>query len=72
MHRHYDTALFRHKIERIRALMPDAFIGVDLICGARGETREEFERSREFVESLPITRLHIFPIPSDRAQRHWK
>ena len=61
MHRHYDTALFRHKIERIRALMPDAFIGVDLICGARGETREEFERSREFVESLPITRLHIFP-----------
>lgn len=61
MHRHYDTALFRHKIEHIRALMPDAFIGVDLICGARGETREEFERSREFVESLPITRLHIFP-----------
>ena len=61
MHRHYDTTLFRHKIERIRALMPDAFIGVDLICGARGETREEFERSREFVESLPITRLHIFP-----------
>lgn len=61
MHRHYDTALFRHKIERIRTLMPDAFIGVDLICGARGETREEFERSREFVESLPITRLHIFP-----------
>ena len=61
MHRHYDTALFRHKIERIHALMPDAFIGVDLICGARGETREEFERSREFVESLPITRLHIFP-----------
>lgn len=61
MHRHYDTALFRHKIERIRALMPDAFIGVDLICGARGETREEFEHSREFVESLPITRLHIFP-----------
>lgn len=61
MHRHYDTALFRHKIEHIRALMPDAFIGVDLICGARGETREKFERSREFVESLPITRLHIFP-----------
>ena len=55
MHRHYDTTLFRHKIERIRALMPDAFIGVDLICGARGETREEFERSREFVESLPKT-----------------
>lgn len=61
MHRHYDTALFRHKIERIRALIPDAFIGVDLIVGARGETNEEFTRSREFIKSLPITRLHIFP-----------
>ena len=61
MHRHYDTALFRHKIERIRALMPDAFIGIDIIAGARGETQEEFERSRDFVSSLPITRLHIFP-----------
>lgn len=61
MHRHYDTALFRHKIERIKELMPHAFIGVDLIAGARGETAEEFRRSKEFVESLPITRLHIFP-----------
>lgn len=61
MHRHYDTALFRHKIERIRQLTPHAFIGVDLIAGARGETEEEFIRSRDFVESLPITRLHIFP-----------
>lgn len=61
MHRHYDTTLFRHKIERIRQLIPHAFIGVDLIAGARGETEEEFIRSRDFVESLPITRLHIFP-----------
>ncbi len=61
MHRHYDTALFRHKVERIKELMPHAFIGVDLIVGARGETDEEFRRSCEFVESLPITRLHIFP-----------
>lgn len=61
MHRHYDTALFRHKIERIRQLIPHAFIGVDLIAGARGEREEEFIRSRDFVESLPITRLHIFP-----------
>lgn len=61
MHRHYNTALFRHKIERIRQLIPHAFIGVDLIAGARGETEEEFAKSRDFVESLPITRLHIFP-----------
>lgn len=61
MHRHYDTDLFRHKIERIRQLIPHAFIGVDLIAGARGETEEEFAKSRDFVVSLPITRLHIFP-----------
>lgn len=61
MHRHYDTTLFRHKIERIRELMPHAFIGVDLIVGARGETDDEFDASCRFIESLPITRLHIFP-----------
>ncbi len=61
MRRHYDTALFRHKIERIREVMPHAFIGVDLIVGARGETAEEFERSYAFVESLSISCLHVFP-----------
>jgi len=60
MRRRYDTALFRHKIERIRAVMPDAFIGVDLIVGARGETLERFEESKRFVESLDISRLHVF------------
>lgn len=61
MRRHYDTALFRSKIERIREVIPDAFIGVDLIVGARGETEEEFEKSYSFVKSLPISRLHVFP-----------
>lgn len=61
MHRHYDTELFRHKMELIRSAMPDAFIGVDLITGARGETDDEFRRSHDFVESLPISRLHVFP-----------
>ncbi len=70
MHRHYDTALFRHRIETIRHFIPDAFIGVDLIVGARGETRELFEQSKKFVESLDISRLHIFPYserPGTRA-----
>lgn len=66
MHRHYDTALFRHRIETIREAIPDAFIGVDLITGARGETPELFEQSRGFVSSLDITRLHVFPY-SERA-----
>ncbi len=60
MHRRYDKALFRHKIETVRRLIPDAFIGVDLIVGARGETEERFEESRDFIESLDISRLHVF------------
>lgn len=60
MRRHYDTSLFRHKIETVRRLIPHAFIGVDLIVGARGETPEEFEASRAFVDSLDISRLHVF------------
>ncbi|MDE6403375.1 MAG: MiaB/RimO family radical SAM methylthiotransferase, partial [Muribaculaceae bacterium] len=60
MRRHYDTALFRNKMERIVSTIPDAFIGVDLIVGARGETLDEFERSRDFIASLPISRLHVF------------
>lgn len=60
MRRRYDTALFRSKIEYIRRVMPDAFIGVDLIVGARGETEELFEQSKAFVESLDISRLHVF------------
>ena len=60
MRRRYDTALFRSKIEHIRRVMPDAFIGVDLIVGARGETEALFGESKAFVESLPISRLHVF------------
>ncbi len=61
MRRRYDTDLFAEKIARIRQAMPHAFIGIDIIAGARGETAEEFERSASFVESLDITRLHVFP-----------
>ena len=70
MRRRYDTSLFRHKIEVIRRLLPDAFIGVDLIAGARGETAELFEQSYEFIESLDISKLHVFPYserPSTKA-----
>lgn len=61
MRRHYDSALFADKVHKIKALIPDAFIGVDLIVGARGESDELFNVSRDFVSSLPITRLHVFP-----------
>jgi threonylcarbamoyladenosine tRNA methylthiotransferase MtaB len=60
MHRRYDSALFAEKIERIKALMPDAFIGVDVIVGTRGETSEYFEESYQFIKSLDVTQLHVF------------
>ncbi len=61
MHRRYDTALFAHKIQLIKDLMPHAFIGVDVIVGMRGETDECFAQSRDFLESLDVTQLHVFP-----------
>lgn len=60
MRRHYDTDLFARKMERIVSSIPDAFIGVDLIVGARGETPAEFERSQAFIRNLPVSRLHVF------------
>ena len=60
MHRRYDTALFRHRIETVKSLLPDAFIGIDVIVGIRGETEARFEESRAFIESLPVSQLHVF------------
>ena len=60
MRRRYDTILFRHKIEKIKEVMPHAFIGVDVIVGTRGETDACFEEARTFIESLDISQLHVF------------
>lgn len=60
MHRRYDTALFASRIATIRSLMPDAFIGVDVIVGSRGETETCFEEAYRFIDSLPVTQLHVF------------
>ncbi len=70
MRRRYDTALFRARTEHIKRVMPHAFIGVDLIVGARGERPELFRESRDFVDSLPVSQLHVFPYserPGTRA-----
>lgn len=61
MQRKYDTALFAHKVRRIKELLPEAFIGVDVMVGSRGETPEHFEACYEFLENLDITQLHVFP-----------
>ncbi len=67
MRRRYSRDLFAHKIELIKKLMPDAFIGVDVMVGCRGETPECFEDSRAFLESLPVTQLHVFPYSERRG-----
>jgi threonylcarbamoyladenosine tRNA methylthiotransferase MtaB len=66
MHRKYDTALFAYKINKIKQVMPNAFIGVDVMVGVRGETPELFEECKTFIESLPISQLHVFTY-SERA-----
>ena len=58
--RRYDTALYRRKIELVKKLIPDAFIGIDLIVGVNGETPEMFAETVEFIESLDISFIHQF------------
>ena len=60
MRRRYDTSLFAAKIAKIRSVIPDAFIGVDVIVGTRGETPEFFEDAYRFIDSLDVTQLHVF------------
>ena len=60
MRRRYDTALFAHKINKIKEVMPHAFIGVDVIVGTRGETEAYFDRAYEFLKGLDVTQLHVF------------
>lgn len=61
MRRHYDRALFAQKIERIRSVMADCFVGVDVMVGSRGETPEYFDDSLDFIASLDVQHLHVFP-----------
>lgn len=70
MRRHYDTALFADRVRLIRSLMPQAFIGVDVMAGTRGETPEEWEKGLEFIRGLDVQQLHVFPYserPGTRA-----
>ena len=60
MHRRYTTDFFAQKIQRIKQLMPHAFIGVDVIVGTRGETDAFFEEAYSFIKELPVSQLHVF------------
>ena len=61
MGRRYDTALFAERIDKIRSIMPDAFIGIDVITGFPGEREEDFETTYNFLETTSPAFLHIFP-----------
>ncbi len=60
MKRRYKRALFQDKIMKIKQLMPDACIAIDIIAGFPGETEEDFRDSYDFVKSLPLSYLHVF------------
>lgn len=60
MHRKYRPRHYADRIGKARALMPDCAVGADVMTGFPGETEEEFEESRAFIESLPFTYLHVF------------
>ena len=64
--RRYTTAKFAERIEAVRRLMPDAFIGIDVIVGFPGETEADFRTTYEFLERLAPAYLHIFPF-SERS-----
>ena len=61
MHRRYDTAFFASKISEVHRALPDAFIGIDVIVGTRGETPELFEETYRFLEQIDFAQLHVFP-----------
>jgi threonylcarbamoyladenosine tRNA methylthiotransferase MtaB len=60
MHRKYRARHYADRILKARALMPNAAIGADVMVGFPGETDADFEESRQFIESLPFTYLHVF------------
>ena len=73
MHRKYRPWHYREKIEKIRAAMPTAAIGADVMVGFPGETDTEFEETRRMIEDLPFTYLHVFtfsPRPGTPAAGH--
>ena len=65
MHRRYDTALYASKLQKIKTVMPDACIAADVMAGFNGETEEEFQKVLTFIDSLPVSYLHVFTY-SDR------
>ncbi len=69
MRRRYRTDLYRERVELIKSLMPHACIGVDVITGHPGETDTLFQETVDFIQSLPVSYLHVFTY-SERPNTH--
>lgn len=67
MHRPYDREFFRQRVLTILDRLPDAAIGVDVLCGFPGETDEAFENTFALIQSLPVAYLHVFPFSARRG-----
>jgi threonylcarbamoyladenosine tRNA methylthiotransferase MtaB len=64
MHRKYRPWHYREKLEKIRAVMPTAAIGADVMVGFPGESESDFQETRLMIEELPFTYLHVFTYSS--------
>ncbi len=60
MQRRYNRELFKSRIDKIRSLIPEAFIGVDVIVGFPGETKEDYEETYQFLNNLDASFFHVF------------
>jgi threonylcarbamoyladenosine tRNA methylthiotransferase MtaB len=72
MHRRYRTGHYAERVRMIRRMLPEAAIGADVIVGFPGETGEEFAQTRELIEELPLTSLHVFSFsarPGTKAEK---
>ncbi|MDD2853475.1 MAG: tRNA (N(6)-L-threonylcarbamoyladenosine(37)-C(2))-methylthiotransferase MtaB [Desulfuromonadaceae bacterium] len=64
MGRRYDTGDFRALVARITSIMPDTFIGADVIAGFPGESDAEFQETVDLIKNMPFSDLHVFPYSS--------
>lgn len=69
MRRRYQRELYAERVERIKTLMPNCCIGVDIITGFPGETEDDFLETYTFLNELPISYLHVFTY-SERDNTH--
>ncbi len=60
MQRRYNRELFKSRIDKIRSLIPEAFIGIDVIVGFPGETKEDYEETYQFLNNLDASFFHVF------------